>query len=77
MGQTALPFLCGWHRVHQRWHGIPLKVFLPIWEGAFQIATYGRGRRTFGGKIADVKLYSKALNVSEINQLLQQEKGQF
>ncbi len=57
--------------------GIPLKVFLPIWNNTFQIATLGRGRRTFGGKIADVKLYSKALTSEEINELLQQEKEQF
>ncbi|MFA6928848.1 MAG: LamG domain-containing protein [Lentisphaeria bacterium] len=57
--------------------GIPLKVFLPIWNNVFEIGTLGRGRRTFGGKIAEVKLFSKALSVKEIKEIMQKEREQF
>ncbi len=58
-------------------HGVPLKVFLPVWNNSFEIGTLGRGRRTFGGKISDVKLYSRALSPEEIRQLYENGKNQF
>ena len=48
---------------------MPLKTFHNIWDGNFDIGTLGRGRRTFGGKIGDVKLFSKDLSPAEIKQL--------
>ena len=50
-------------------NGVPLKTFHNIWDGNFDIGTLGRGRRTFGGKIGDVKLFSKDLSPAEIKQL--------
>ena len=50
-------------------NGVPLKTYLPIWDGNFDIATLRRGRRTFGGKISAVKLYAKALTPDEIRGL--------
>ncbi|MBQ7209058.1 MAG: LamG domain-containing protein [Lentisphaeria bacterium] len=50
-------------------NGVPLKTYLPIWDGKFDIATLHRGRRTFGGKISAVKLYAKALTPEEIREL--------
>lgn len=58
-------------------HGVPLKVFLPIWNNTFEIGTLGRGRRTFGGKISEVKLYSKALSSEEIKKIYDTGKSQF
>ncbi|MBQ9503230.1 MAG: LamG domain-containing protein [Lentisphaeria bacterium] len=50
-------------------NGVPLKTYLPVWNGNFDIATLHRGRRTFGGKISEVKLYAKALTPEEIRDL--------
>ena len=53
-------------------NGVPLKTYLNIWNGMFDIGTLGRGRRTFGGKISDVKLFSKPLSPAEIKELYEQ-----
>jgi hypothetical protein len=53
-------------------HGVPLKLYLPVWNGIFHIGTLGRGRRTFGGKISNVKLYSRVLTPEEINNCYKQ-----
>ena len=50
-------------------NGVPLKTYLNIWNGMFDIGTLGRGRRTFGGKISDVKLFGRDLSPAEINQI--------
>ena len=53
-------------------NGVPLKIYLPIWNGVFNIGTLGRGRRTFGGKISNVKLYSRVLTPEEVNSCYKQ-----
>ena len=58
-------------------HGVPIKIFLPIWNDMFDIGTLGRGRRTFGGKISAVKLYSGALPPEEIRKLYLQSKNEY
>ena len=50
-------------------NGVPLKTYLNIWDGNFDIGTLRRGRRTFGGKISDVRLYSRDLTPAEIQKL--------
>ena len=58
-------------------NGVPLKTFHNIWNGNFDIGTLGRGRRTFGGKISDVKLFSKDLTPAEIKKLYEESAGEF
>ena len=54
--------------------GVPLKTYLNIWNGSFDIGTLGRGRRTFGGKISDVTLYAKDLSPAEIQKLYEESR---
>lgn len=46
--------------------GVPLKKFIPIWDGQFELGTKGRGRRTFGGGISTVRLYAGELSSEEV-----------
>ena len=57
--------------------GVPLKLYLPVWNGDFDIGTLGRGRRTFGGKISAVKLYGTALSPEKIREHYEQTKNQY
>lgn len=54
--------------------GVPFKSFISGWESVLHVGTYGRGRRTFGGKIADLRLYSKALEPEQIVRQMKVEK---
>ncbi len=58
-------------------NGVPIKIFLPVWNNAFDIGSYGRGRRTFGGKISDVRLYSGALSPDEIKTIYLNSKQEY
>ena len=57
--------------------GVPIKLYLPVWNGDFDIGTLGRGRRTFGGKISAVKLYGTALTPEKIREHYEQTKNQY
>ena len=58
-------------------NGVPLKTFHNIWDGNFDIGTLGRGRRTFGGKISDVRLYSRDLTPAEIKKLYEESVKEY
>jgi len=53
--------------------GIPIKTYIPIWNDTLQFGTYGRGRRTFGGWISDVRLYAEPLAPETIREMSETE----
>ncbi|MBQ6471254.1 MAG: LamG domain-containing protein [Victivallales bacterium] len=54
--------------------GIPIKTYIPIWNNTLQFGTYGRGRRTFGGWLSDVRLYAEPLAPETIREMCETER---